>query len=168
MQYTPAEQPTPDPPASGLAAVFTRRRRLIILGIILLAAFGYFGFSAFQSATSFYVTVDELAQDDGLAGESVRVKGALVEGSFARASTENTLATFALQENGAEIAASYDGVLPDLFFNPHSEIVLEGVYEPGGVFEADRYWVKCPSKYQSLDVDNPYEYDNPYASGAGV
>ena len=168
MQYTPAEQPPPSPPSGGVASILTRRRRLVILGVILLAAFGYFGFTAFQSSISFYVTVDELVARDGLDGASVRVKGALVEGSFVRESTDNTIAEFALHENGARIAARYDGALPDLFFNPHSEIVLEGVYEPGDVFVADRYWVKCPSKYQSLDVDNPYEYENPYDSGAGV
>ena len=27
---------------------------------------------------------------------------------------------------------------------------------PDGVFLADQYRIKCPSKYQSLDVENPY------------
>ena len=42
-------------------------------------------------------------------------------------------------------------LLPDLFFNPHSEIILQGSYGPGQVFEADTILVKCPSKYRSLE-----------------
>ena len=165
MQYTPAEQPIqPIGTAVGAPSFLTKQRKLIIVGIVLLAAFGYFGFTAFQAATSFYLTVDELVAQEPAAGESLKVKGALVEGSFNRASTENTIAMFQLHENGAQIDATYDGVLPDLFFNPHSEIVLEGTYEPGGVFMTDRVFVKCASKYQSLEGEQPYDYENPYAT----
>ena len=155
MQYTPSHQ---SGMTAGATSVLTQRRKLIILGVVLLAAFAYFGFTAFQAATSFYLTVDELVAADIAPGQSVQVKGRLVEGSFERSGDGGTLATFQLEENGAQIIASYDGVLPDLFFNPHSEIVLGGVYEPGGGFVADRVYVKCPSKYQSLEVDNPYDY----------
>ena len=167
MQYTPAEQPAPPIAATGLPSFLSKRRRLIIVGVVLLAAFGYFGFTAFQAATSFYLTVDELVAQEPAAGESLKVKGALVEGSFNRASTENTIATFQLHENGAQIDATYDGVLPDLFFNPHSEIVLEGVYEPGGMFMTDRVFVKCASKYQSLEGEAPYDYEDPSAAASG-
>ena len=165
MQYTPAEQPATPIAATGAPSFLTKQRKLIIVGIVLLAAFGYFGFTAFQAATSFYLTVDELVAQGPAAGESVKVKGALVEDSFDRASTENTIATFQLHENGAQIDATYDGVLPDLFFNPHSEIVLEGTYEPGGVFMTDRVFVKCASKYQSLEGEAPYDdYPDTYAA----
>ena len=167
MQYTPAEQPAPPTAATGLPSLLSKRRRLIIVGIVLLAAFGYFGFTAFQAATSFYLTVDELVAQGPTAGKSVRVVGALVEGSFTRESTENTIATFQLHRNGAQIAATHDGVVPDLFFNPHSEIVLEGAYEPGGVFMTDRVLVKCASKYQSLEGDSPYDYyEDPSAAAS--
>ena len=42
------------------------------------------------------------------------------------------------------------GVVPDLFFNPHSEIILEGRYGSDEMFQADSILVKCPSKYQTL------------------
>ena len=165
MQYTPAEQPTqPIGTAADVPSFLTKQRKLIIIGVVLLAAFGYFGFTAFQAATSFYLTVDELVAEGPAAGQSLKVKGALVEDTFNRESTANTIATFQLHENGAQIDATYDGVLPDLFFNPHSEIVLEGTYEPGGVFMTDRVFVKCASKYQSLEGEAPYDYANPDAT----
>ncbi len=151
MRYTPAEPPR----SPGSASVLTRGRKLAIIVAIMLAAFGYFSYTAFESAQSFYLTVDELLELGPSATQSVQVKGKLVEDSFAREGGTSTLAHFLLQDNGAQVDATYDGVLPDLFFNPHSEIVLGGTYEDGGLFVADRVYVKCPSKYQSLEVDNP-------------
>ena len=151
MQYTPAEPP--QGPRS--ASVLTRGRKVMILAAIMLAAFGYFGYTAFESAQSFYLTVDELVElgPSGVT-QSVQVKGKLVGDSFVREGGTSTLAHFLLEDNGAQVSATYDGVLPDLFFNPHTEIVLGGTYEDGGLFVADRVYVKCPSKYQSLEVEN--------------
>ncbi len=42
-------------------------------------------------------------------------------------------------------------MLPDLFFNPHSELILEGSYGVNQVFHADSILVKCPSKYVDLE-----------------
>ncbi len=159
MQYTPAERPSTAALARG---VLTRGRKLMIVGGIVLLAFGYFSYTAFQSAQSFYLTVDELVElGPSSDARSVQVKGSLVEESFQREVETSTLARFLLSENGAQVAATYDGVLPDLFFNPHSEIVLGGTYEPDGVFVADRVYIKCPSKYRSLEVDNPYDKGAP-------
>ena len=151
MRYTPVELPRS--PAS--TSVLTPGRKLAIIVAIMLAAFGYFSYTAFESAQSFYLTVDELIELGPSTTQSVQVKGKLVEDSFVREGGTSTLAHFLLQENGAQVNATYVGVLPDLFFNPHSEIVLGGTYEDGGLFVADRVYVKCPSKYQSLEVDNP-------------
>ena len=80
--------------------------------------------------------------------------GKLVEGSFHREG-RSTLSRFELVDSDTEVAAeqltaSYVGVVPDLFFNPHSEIILEGTYGQGRVFEANTILVKCPSKFRSL------------------
>ena len=48
----------------------------------------------------------------------------------------------------------YDGIIPDLFFNPHSEIVAEGQYNEEGTFHVDDILVKCPSKYTGKPVEN--------------
>jgi cytochrome c-type biogenesis protein CcmE len=55
--------------------------------------------------------------------------------------------------SGTQLDAEYVGVLPDLFFNPHSEIILEGSYGLEQVFHADSILVKCPSKYKSLQEE---------------
>ena len=89
----------------------------------------------------------------------MRVSGKLVYGSFDRPE-KSTLTHFQLTDKdtdspGAILLASYTGVLPDLFFNPHSEIILEGSIGADQVFQADNILVKCPSKYRSLEEEQP-------------
>ena len=158
INYTPADPPEQPRETTGIASVITGRRKAIILGSLALLAFGYFAFTAFQAATSFYFTVDELVARGPMAGETyVQVKGALKPYTFKRESDTSLVAHFQLEEGGAVVDATYNGVLPDLFFNPHSEIVLGGRYGADGILVVDRdsVLIKCPSKYQALEVENP-------------
>jgi cytochrome c-type biogenesis protein CcmE len=86
----------------------------------------------------------------------LRVSGKLIEDSFLR-EDGSTVSKFELTDkdgpSDARLAAAYVGVMPDLFFNPHSEIILEGRYGPDNVFETDSILVKCPSKYQALEEE---------------
>ena len=127
------------------------RGRLVLVGVVLALALAYLIYAAFPGSTSYYFTVDELAAYEGeVDGRSFRVKGTLLSDSFARYEG-STLATFNITAGGETIHASYNGVVPDLFFNSHSEIILQGSYPGQGTFEADTVSVLCPTKYQALD-----------------
>ena len=123
-------------------------RARMLLGIaVLAAALGYFAFLAFESATVYYYTVGEIRdQGPGETGRLVRVNGKLIPESFRRGE-DSVLAHFSLTDGVETLSAVHSGVLPDLFFNEHSEIILEGTYGPDGVFRSDNVIVKCPSKY---------------------
>lgn len=150
------------------------RTRLLILGGVIALAVAYMVYAAFPGNTLYFVTVSEFLGDPALQdGQTLRVAGALAPDTFRREDGA-TLSRFALGDKMADVpgiaagspqlAASYNGVLPDLFFNPHSEIILEGRYDAGdGVFAVDDVLVKCPSKYQSLQSENP-----DLAPGAGM
>ena len=156
----PWAEPLPEDEAGGL---FARKGKLIVAAAVMLGALGYFAFMAFQSATVYSYSVSELnALGPTPQGKLVRVNGSLVQDSFARADA-STIAEFALTDDAQSVSAQYEGVLPDLFFNPHSEIILEGAYGEDGVFMTQNVLVKCPSKYISLDEDSEqpslgYEY----------
>ena len=116
-----------------------------------ISALTYFAYSAFQGSQLYYLTVEEVV--NGGASEHpgpVRVNGKLVQGSFQRLPGQ-TLANFKLTDltYHAELYLEYDGVVPDLFFNEHSQVVAEGRYHTDGHFHADLLIVKCPSKYAS-------------------
>ena len=133
------------------------RTRFIILGAVLALAVGYMVYAAFPGNVLYFLTVSEFMRaDEYQDGRTLRVSGVLVGGSFHR-QDKSIHSSFQLtdKEGGAieRLTASYVGVVPDLFFNPHSEIILEGRYGPDHVFAADSILVKCPSKYQALEEE---------------
>ena len=138
--------------------------KFIIAAVVLLGALFYLGFIAFQSATVYSYTVSELAEIGPTPdGKLVRVSGSLVEDSFVRPDGSTTAHfrltdTDAAQDGALIIAANYEGVLPDLFFNPHSEIILEGQYGTDGVFHSQNVLVKCPSKYIEAGDESTGDY----------
>ena len=136
----------------------SNRTRFLILAVVIILALGYMIYAAFPGNALYFLTVSEFNQKtDVQDGRLVRVSGKLVEGSFDRPE-KSTQTHFQLTDkdsdsSGAILLASYTGVLPDLFFNPHSEIILEGSVGADHVFQADNILVKCPSKYQSLEEE---------------
>ena len=141
-----------DQGATGL--ITANRGKALIAAGVLCSALGYFAYVAFQGATVYYFTVGEISDQPATAeGKVVRVSGKLVAESFHR--TEgSTLAHFALTDGDQVMQARHDGVLPDLFFNEHSEIILEGKYVPGSEFDSQNVIVKCPSKYVAVAEEN--------------
>ena len=134
-----------------VSPVLTDRRKLMLVGVVFLLALVYLMYVAFQGAATFYLSVGEL-MDKGevVYGDTVRVNGSLLPDSFDR-EHGNPTAFFSLTDGSDVLYASYSGPIPDLFFNEHSEIVLEGKYDgPHSAFQADNIIVKCPSKYQEL------------------
>jgi cytochrome c-type biogenesis protein CcmE len=120
---------------------------LIVAVVLVAGALVYFGFSAFKGSTVYYYTVSELqGKRAELEGKSIRVSGKLLSETFSR-EPGATLAVFTLTDGANTVRARYDGVVPDLFFNEYSDIVLNGRYTAAGEFEADNVIVKCPSKY---------------------
>ena len=140
----------PEPTADN-GSVLANRGKILVGFVVLIGALGYFAFMAFQSATVYYYTVSEM-DDVGATpeGRFVRVSGKLVPNSFSRGEG-TTVAHFRLTDGTRILEASHDGVVPELFFNEHSEIILEGSHTPGGVFQSQNVIVKCPSKYVVAD-----------------
>jgi cytochrome c-type biogenesis protein CcmE len=127
--------------------ISSHRIKLLIAFVVLIVAAGYFAFLAFDAATVYYYTVGEMNRIGPTAEDRmVRVSGKLVPETFHR-EDGSTVAQFHLTDGDQSLSAAHDGVLPDLFFNDHSEIILEGRYHPDGVFLSENVIVKCPSKY---------------------
>ena len=136
----------------------SNRTRFIVVAAVVILALGYMVYAAFPGNALYFLTVDELLNKDEVHdGRLLRVSGKLVDGSFQR-EDRSTTSRFRLHDkemgpSGTQLDAEYVGVLPDLFFNPHSEIILEGSYGLEQVFHADSILVKCPSKYKSLQEE---------------
>ena len=134
----------------------SNRTRFIIVIAVVGLALAYMIYAAFPQNTLAIVDPSELDSNmEEHRGTVVRLAGKLVEGSFQR-EDKSLVARFQLADKDGEspdtaVNATYSSVLPDLFFNPHSEIILQGSVGEDGVFQADHVLVKCPSKYQALE-----------------
>ena len=149
-----AEEVTRYPDSLATEESSSNKWKLIIGAIVLIGALGYFAFMAFESATVYFYTVSEMKEQEATReGKIVRVSGKLLPASFHR-EDGSTLARFALTDGIESLDAVHSGVLPDLFFNEHSDIILEGTYTPTGVFESQNVIVKCPSKYIALEEES--------------
>ena len=132
------------------------RTRFTILVVVISLALAYMIYAAFPGNALYFLTVGEFLEKESINdGRTLRVSGVLVDGSFHR-EANSIQSRFQLKDKdgglvGEFLAATYAGVLPDLFFNPHSEVILQGRYGPDQVFETDAILVKCPSKYKSLE-----------------
>ena len=149
---------------TGGSALRSNRTRFIIVAAVVVLGLGFMIWATFGENTRYFLTVSEFNDRSEIQdGQMVRVSGKLVEGTFNRGD-KSTVSQFQLTDKEgvnsgtALLLASYEGVLPDLFFNPHSEIILEGSYGANGVFQADEILVKCPSKYVDLEEE---QYDQP-------
>lgn len=132
-------------------SVLAHRGKLFIAIGVFVLALGYLGFTAFQGASAYYLTVGELvAKGDSAYDKNLRVNGKLIPVSFER-DANGTLIHFSLTDGLETIDAVYNGLVPDLFFNEHSEILLEGTYDSNALFDAQAIIVKCPSKYQAAE-----------------
>lgn len=151
--YDPGELPEILKPSSAASAstLISPRARLILFGVLIVAVLGFFATMALQNASVYYVTVSEL-QAQGVVndGTLVRVAGKLVDDSFVR--HENGLdIEFAIRdEEGEVLNVAYSGEVGQIFFNDHSELILEGAYGHDGVFSTEQLIVKCPTKYVNV------------------
>ena len=137
----------------------SNKTRFLVLSAVIVLALGYMIYAAFPGNALYFLTVSEFNDNSDVQdGRLLRVSGKLVEGTFGREGNSID-SLFKITDSEAEIPiatlkASYTGVLPDLFFNPHSELILEGSYGVNEVFHADSILVKCPSKYIDLEDES--------------
>ncbi len=134
----------------------SNRTRFLVVSTVIVLALGYMIYAAFPGNALYFLTVSEFnSRSEVQDGRMLRVSGKLVEGTFGREGN-SIQSQFQITDKdgdspGATLLASYTGVLPDLFFNPHSELILEGSYTDDQVFHADNIFVKCPSKYRDIE-----------------
>lgn len=130
-----------------------RRKQFLVAGLVVVLALGYLGYTAFQSASMYYLTVGELlAKGEAVYGEQVRVNGKVVEGTIQTDSQANIHRFSMADNNGATIPVVYEGIIPDTF-KAEADVVVEGELTPRGVFEATSLLAKCPSKYEPESGD---------------
>jgi cytochrome c-type biogenesis protein CcmE len=161
-QQSQEQQPTPVPmvaPTARTSTLMGPRAKLAFAFILVSAALAYFAFTAFEGATVDYLSVAQVYDGAPTADDrQVGVTGKLVQDSYVR-DADGLTAHFSIKdEDGVQhLDVVYSGEIGQVFFNDHSEIILQGQKMVDGSFSAENLTVRCPSKYltesEQADID---------------
>jgi cytochrome c-type biogenesis protein CcmE len=129
----------------------SRGRVKFILGIgVIVITLTYFVYGGVRDTMVYYLTVGELkGRVPSVYKDKVRVSGTVVPGSIKK-SIDGSL-EFKITDGKQAIDVQYSGIVPDIF-RDNVEAVVEGLYTPQNVFQANVLLAKCPTKY---DPSNP-------------
>jgi len=125
------------------------RRRLIIVGVIVLAALGFLVVRGLGNATLYFRTADEaVAQKQQLGTRRFRIEGNVVAGTVREVGSSTA---FNIESKGVVVPVDHQGDPPELF-KPGIPVVLEGHFE-GDSFASDRIMVKHSEDYVAKHPD---------------
>jgi cytochrome c-type biogenesis protein CcmE len=123
----------------------SRRLAWTIAGVVAIIGFVAFGAGAFKSNLTPYVSFQQARATK----DAVQVAGKLVPGSDSFEEASSRL-MFSLQDDhGDVLRVAYKGLKPGNFHDATQVVAIGRVQ--GGVLEAEKLLVKCPSKYQGVE-----------------
>src|SRR5512135_1813215 len=149
------------------------RARFAVVGVLLLGAMAFLLLTGTISGSRYFITVNDLLNRPELAGQTVKVSGAVI-GNTIRfdANTKTIYFTVAHVTDDAAALEKAGGLaqvlenavndptakhlqvavpnqaMPDLL-KDQAQAILTGKLLSNGVFQADELLLKCPSKYSS-------------------
>ena len=135
------------------------KNKKIITGLIMgAAALAIMLFASMPSANSKEISIADLIKDsEKYEGEYLMTQG-LLRADTIQWDDDNIQLDFEIvDENDLALPVYHKGIKPDNF-SEGIIVIVEGFLNEQGVFEAEKVRTKCPSKYESEDMDN-YDID---------
>lgn len=123
------------------------RNKLIIAGILLMAAVSYLAYAGLKDGWVYHMDVDKYLSTQEPSGQRVRLVGKVAEEGL-DSQPAKLLANFTLKGESGSLPVQYRGAVPELF-KADVEVIVEGSKDSAGTFHADVMLTKCASKYQS-------------------
>jgi cytochrome c-type biogenesis protein CcmE len=125
----------------------SKKTKFFIGGVVVFLVVGYLVFAGVRDTKMVYLTPSEILSKGGeVYDESLRLGGIVLDGSI-QYDAKTLELSFEVTDGETAMPVKFQGVIPDTFENG-IEIVVDGTYSQGGVFEATALFPKCPSKYE--------------------
>jgi len=129
------------------AVVTHIRTKLIVAGIVLLAAVSYLASAGIKSGWVYFMEVDQFLSDPSHQESRVRLHGTVGVEQFASSSAGQMARFELLGKSNKKLVVNYRGSVPDQFAVGRN-VVVEGSLGKDGTFQADILMTKCASKYE--------------------
>jgi cytochrome c-type biogenesis protein CcmE len=128
-----------------------RSFKIAMAAFIAFLGFSYLIVSGFKESGIYYMKVGELLSSPQPQSKRVKVEGDVVRGSIKRGSELE----FEITDGEKELKVIYSGVEVPPTFREGIPVVVEGKYKPEReLFVAAKIITKCPSKYESREVED--------------
>lgn len=142
--------------------MLSKKVKLIIVFSLFFGVIGTLVYTSIGNAATFYMTVDELKENEEEAiGKPIKVSGKIV-GDTIEFNSDKILLTFELRGDDDvtyRVPIQYEGAKPDTL-NDGWEAIVEGELKPDGTLVASELLVKCPSKYEAMEEEGKEAPDN--------
>lgn len=127
-----------------------KQKRLSViagLGVVVIAAVGLILYALRDQIVFFYSPTEVMAKEL-TAGTPIRLGGLVKDGSWICDGQKND---FVVTDGKTDLAAHYDGILPDLFREGQG-VVVEGSMTPARTFAATNVLAKHDENYMPKEV----------------
>ena len=130
-----------------------RRRRLVLIGCVLLAIGSGIGFTlqALNSNINLFYPPDQIVSGQAPTNERIRAGGMVAAGSLTRQSDTLAVRFEVTDFAGSTFEMRYEGILPDLFREGQG-IVATGYLTEAGYFEAEEVLAKHDENYMPPEL----------------
>jgi cytochrome c-type biogenesis protein CcmE len=126
-----------------------QRRRLAVVGVVILAAIGFLLYKGVTSAIVFFKTANEaVAQRSSLGNSTFQLEGLVVPGtvrSFRSGSSDDV--RFEVESNGVKVSVTNSGLPPQLFQAGIPVVVVGHFVGSTDSFASDQILVKHSNQY---------------------
>ncbi len=133
-------------------AAANKRLRFIVGSVAIFVAIAFLIVNAVGSTGQYYLTVSELlAKNDDMVGRPARVSGFVVTESVDWNAPELML-KFSISDGDGNLPIVFHGPMPDNLSRQDAEAIVEGKLLEDGTFQASQLLVKCPSRYDEVEI----------------
>lgn len=122
--------------------------KFLVGSLIVVGAISYLVYAGIKETSVYYLTVSEVSSI-AKPGEDFRMEGKVVPGSIKK-DANSMGAQFLITDSKKEIPISYKGIIPDMF-SDDIDVVVQGMLDPEGLFNAHTLLTSCPSRYEAED-----------------
>lgn len=129
-----------------------KKIKFAVGGVVIALTIVYLIYTGIQSASAYFLTVDELyAKGDTMLNRTIRVAGDVDAATIDFNNRDLILKFDVTSDTGQRMNVVFNGPKPDQM-RQGAEAILEGKYN-GNHFVADSLLLKCPSRYEEGTIE---------------